>query len=149
MKLLRSPMVNLGFVTIISFIYSLIFFVTSNHMEFESILYPGELESSVLRQWSDFLRQGNQKYIGFIFLIITAVIIFKILMYKQKKYDEYQTNILKNALSIAGVMSIALMPIILINFLSVPNGLLESILLFATVQWLVVLIYEIIYVFRF
>lgn len=149
MKIFKNSIINLIFVTIISLFYSAIFFITSNHMEFESILYPGELESSFLNEWNNFLKLGNQKYIGIIFLVLTAVIVIKILLAKKKRYDEYQYSILKNALCIAGIISLILTPFILLNFLSVPNGLLESVLLLATVQWFVVLIYELIYAFRF
>lgn len=149
MKIVKNSITSLIFVTAISLFYSAIFFVTSSHMEFESILYPGELESSILCEWNNFLKLGNQKYIGVMFLILTTVIVIKILVAKKKRYDEYQYSMLKNALCIAGIISIVLMPLILFNFLSIPNGLLESVLLLATVQWLVVLIYELIYVFKF
>lgn len=149
MRFLGNKFINIIFISAISMFYSSIFFITSGHIEFSSILYQGVLESKVLRSWAEFLKLGNQKYIALSYILITLIIVLIVTIKKQNKLDEFQLNILKTSLSIVGLFSLLIIPYILVSILSVPNGLLEAILLFATIQWFIVLFYELFYVINY
>lgn len=149
MSILRHPVINILFISFMSAIYSFIFIFTSGHMEFVSILSHGRtLNSGFWNGWSDFLRTGNMKFIGYLIIGLTAVILVFILVKRMKKYDEYQVSILAKSLFVAGFLSIMMIPFLMIMLLSAPNYSTETILLFATVQWLGVLISYLFFVVR-
>lgn len=133
-----------------SAIYSFIFIFTASHMEFVSILSHGEtLNSSFWNGWSDFLRTGNMRFIGYLIIGLTIAIIVFILIKKRKKYDEYQVSILSKSLLVAGTLSILMIPFMMILLLSDSNYAVETIFLFASVQWVSVLVSYLIYVIKF
>jgi RsiW-degrading membrane proteinase PrsW (M82 family) len=88
------------------------------------------------------------RYIGYAIIILTLIILLLMLFKRTKKYDEYQLSMLTKSLIIAGVLSILMVPIIMLLILSDPSYTIETIFLFAVVQWLVVLVAEIVYVIR-
>ena len=149
MNFLKNPVVNAIFIGFMSAIYSFIFIFTSNHIEFMRLLSKGKtLQSDFWNGWSDFIRAGNMRYIGYAIIILTLIILLLMLFKRTKKYDEYQLSMLTKSLIIAGVLSILMIPIIMLLILSDPSYTIETILLFAVVQWLGVLVAEIVYVIR-
>jgi len=132
-----------------SAIYSFIFIFTAGHMEFISILsHSRTLDSGFWNGWSDFLKTGNMKFIGYIIIGLSAVIIVFILLKRTKEYDEYQVSILAKSLFVAGFLSIIIIPFLMIMLLSAPNYSTETIVLFATIQWLGVLVSYLYFVIR-
>lgn len=149
MKLLKHSMINALFVGLMSAVYSFLFIFTSNHIEFLRLLSKSKtLQSNFWNGWSDFIRAGNMKYLGYIILGLTLVILVLMLFKRTKKYDEYQVNILSRSLLVAGVLSIMMIPIIMIMLLSDPNYTIETIFLFASVQWGGVLVSDLTYVIK-
>jgi hypothetical protein len=150
MSLLKHPIINIIFIGIMSFIYSFIFIFTAGHMEFVSILSHGEtLNSAFWNGWSNFLRTGNMRFIGYLIIGLTIAIIIFILIKRRKKYDEYQVSILSKSLLVAGTLSILMIPFMMILLLSDSNYAVEIIFLFASVQWVSVLVTYLVYVIRF
>jgi heme exporter protein D len=148
-NLLKHPAVNIFFISIMSAIYSFIFIFTAGHMEFNSMLSHGRtLNSDFWNGWSDFLKTGNMKFIGYLIIGLTVVIIIFILVKRTKQYDEYQVSILAKSLFVAGFLSIIMVPFLMIMLLSDPNYSTETIFLFATIQWVSVLISYLIFVVR-
>ena len=89
------------------------------------------------------------RYIGYAIIILTLIIILLILFKRTKKYDEYQLSMLTKSLIIAGVLSILMIPVIMILLLSDPSYAIETIFLFAVVQWFGVLLTDMIYVIKY
>jgi len=148
-SILRHPVINILFISFMSAIYSFIFIFTAGHMEFISILsHSRTLDSGFWNGWSDFLKTGNMKFIGYIIIGLSAVIIVFILLKRTKEYDEYQVSILAKSLFVAGFLSIIIIPFLMIMLLSAPNYSTETIVLFATIQWLGVLVSYLYFVIR-
>ncbi|MCM3576342.1 hypothetical protein M3172_24555 [Mesobacillus subterraneus] len=149
MSILRHPVINILFISFMSAIYSFIFIFTAGHMEFISILsHSRTLDSGFWNGWSEFLKTGNMKFIGYLIIGLSAVIIVFILVKRTKEYDEYQVSILAKSLFLAGFLSIMMIPFLLIMLLSDPNYSTETIFLFATIQWLGVLVSYLYFVVR-
>lgn len=149
MKVLKHPKVNALFITIISALYAFIFIFTSKHMEFDRIIsHSNTLDSGFWNSWSYFAKNGNMKYIGYIIVILTATIIL-LTVFKRQKYDEYQVNIFAKGLIAAGVITVLMMPIALLLVLSDKNYVIEIMFLLLTVQWLGVLIVDLIYTVKY
>ena len=84
MKRIRSPKINAAIILIITTFYSLVFISTSGHIEFERMLkHSSTLNSAFWNTWSDFLAQGNMKYIGYTYIILAAAI--AVLSFAQKQ----------------------------------------------------------------
>lgn len=150
MNLLKHPVVNAVFIGLMSALYSFLFIFTSNHIEFQRLLSKSKtLQSEFWNWWSDFIRVGNMRYIGYAIIILTLIIILLILFKRTKKYDEYQLSMLTKSLIIAGVLSILMIPVIMILLLSDPSYAIETIFLFAVVQWFGVLLTDMIYVIKY
>jgi len=150
MNLLKHPVVNAVFIGLMSALYSFLFIFTSNHIEFQRLLSKSKtLQSEFWNWWSDFIRAGNMRYIGYAIIILTLIIILLILFKRTKKYDEYQLSMLTKSLIIAGVLSILMIPVIMILLLSDPSYAIETIFLFAVVQWFGVLLTDMIYVIKY
>lgn len=150
MSLLKLPIVNALFISGLTTFYSFIFIFTANHIEFLSMLSSNQtLSSPFWNGWSDFVRAGNLKYVGYLFIAITVFVLFTMLVKRTKKYDEYQTSMLARSLLVAGVLSILMIPFIMILLLSDPNYSVETILFFVTIQWFGVLATDLFYVLRY
>jgi hypothetical protein len=148
-SILRHPVINILFISFMSAIYSFIFIFTAGHMEFISILsHSRTLDSGFWNGWSDFLKTGNMKFIGYMIIGLSAVIIVFILLKRTKEYDEYQVSIIAKSLFVAGFLSIMMIPFLMIMLLSAPNYSTETIVLFATIQWLGVLVSYLYFVIR-
>lgn len=147
MKILKHSIINMIFIIIMSTVYSFLFIFTSDHIEFLRLTSKSKtLQSDFWNGWSAFIREGNMKYLGYIIIGLTMVILLLMVFKRMKKYDEYQVSILSRSLIIAGVLSIIIIPIIIILILSDPNYAIETIFLFSVIQWFSVLISDLIYV---
>ncbi|KUO63130.1 MAG: hypothetical protein APF84_11440 [Gracilibacter sp. BRH_c7a] len=150
MKLLKHSIVNAAFIVIMSAIYSFLFIFTSNHIEFLRLLSKAEtLQSDFWNGWSSFIKSGNMEYIGYAIIILTVIILLFMGFKPIKKYDEYQLSILSKSLIVSGILSILAVPVIMILILSDPSYAIETIFLFAVVQWFCVLIIDLIYVIKY
>lgn len=148
MKMIRSPKINAAIILIITAFYSLVFILTSEHFEFERILNHSRTINSVFwNKWSAFLVQGNMKYIGYVYIILTVVIIVLSFARKQN-FDEYQTGILERGLIIAGIAIACLFPLALLLILSDPSYSVETMILLVVVHWSVVLIADLVYILK-
>lgn len=148
MMLIRNPYINAIVVSAISLMYAIIFILTSNHLEFERMLNHGQALNSVFwNGWSAFLRQGNLKYVGYIYIaIIIFIIILSVL--RKKSYDEYQVGILTTSFVATGFLLLLLFPVALLLVLSDPNYAIEAVLLLIVAHWSVFLIADLVYVVK-
>lgn len=89
MNLIRNPKINAAIVLVITMFYSLVFVLTSGHLEFERILcHANTLNSPLWNFWSEFLIMGHLKYIGYVFIALALAIVILSLI-RVKGYDEY------------------------------------------------------------
>lgn len=146
MNMMRKPQVNAFVIAIVSAFYSLVFIFTSGHMEFKRILNHSQtLNSPFWNAWSAFLKQGNMKYIGYVYIALTAVIAI-LSLFKKKDYDEYQTSIFTKGLIASGLVMVILFPLALLLILSDSNYSVETIMLLVVVHWSAALITDLLYV---
>lgn len=145
MRILKSRYINATVVSVISLIYAVTFILTSNHLEFERMLNHREtLTNDFWNGWSTFVRQGNLKYIGYVYIII--IIFIAALSVRQKSsYDEYQVGILTSSFVSAGILMLLLFPTALLLVLSDPNYAIETIIFLVVAHWSVFLIADLIY----
>ena len=85
------------------------------------------------------LKQGNLKYIGYSYLVVTIVIVIASFA-KRRNYDEYQTSILGKGIIVMGIALVALFPIALLLVLSDPQYAIETVMFLVVVHWAIVLI---------
>ena len=148
MKIIRNPKVNAVIILIITVFYSLVFILTSGHIEFERMLnHASTLNNAFWNAWSDFLLQGNLKYIGYAYLVLAVAIIILSLIRKQN-YDEYQIGILEKGFIVSGIVMVCLFPVALLLVLSDPNYAIEVLMLLVIVHWSAVLIADLAYVIK-
>ena len=148
MKILRNPKVNAAIILFITTFYSLVFILTSGHIELERILnHASTLNSAFWNAWSAFLTQGNLKYIGYAYFVLAAAIVLLSLIRKQN-YDEYQTGILEKGLIVSGIAMACLFPMALVLVLSDPNYAIEALMLLVIMHWSTVLIADLAYVIK-
>ncbi len=146
MKTLRKPLVNATIISVISIFYALVFIVTSGHIEFERILsHADTLSNTFWNGWSDFLRQGNMKYIGYAYIVISFAIVI-ISFIRKKEYDEYQTSIFEKGIVVMGIAMVFLFPIALLLVLSDPVYCIETMMFLVVIHWSIVLIVDFVYV---
>lgn len=145
MRIMRNPYINAAIVSVISLIYAVTFILTSNHFEFDKMLNHEEtLNSAFWNGWSAFLRQGNLKYIGYVY-ILTFIFIIILSILRKRNYDEYQVGILTTSFVSAGFLLLFLFPVALLLVLSDPNYAIETILFLIITHWSVFLIADLIY----
>lgn len=133
-------------ILLITAVYSAVFIVTSGHIEFARMLHHSKtLQSAFWNTWSNFLMQGNIKYIGYGYMMLAAAIVIFSLI-KRQNYDEYQTAILEKGFLAAGMVMVCLFPVALLLVLSDPNYAIEVILFLVVVHWSTVLIADLGYV---
>lgn len=149
MKLLRKPIVNAAIILLVTAFYSLVFILTSGHMEFESILnHSNTLNNAFWNNWSVFLAQGNLKYIGYAYIVFALFIVI-LTTIKKRDYDEYQVGILEKGLIIAGLVMILMLPLALLLVLSDPNYAIETLIFLVVAHWTTVLVADLIYVIKY
>lgn len=145
----KNPFTNIIFIILMSAVYSFIFIFTSDHTEFLGLLSNNQtLNSSFWNEWSDFIKAGNMKFIGYFIIGLTVIILLFTGIKRTKNYDEYQVSILNRCLIIVGFISILMVPVIMVLLLSDPNYAIETILLFASIQWVSVIVLYLIYVIK-
>ena len=140
MKILRKPQINAAVIAVISALYAVMFSLISGHVEFDRILdHANTLNSAFWNAWTVFLKQGNLKYIGYSYLVVTIVIVIAAFA-KRRNYDEYQTSILGKGIIVMGIALVALVPIALLLVLSDPQYAIETVMFLVVVHWAIVLI---------
>ncbi len=140
MKILRKPQINAAVIAVISALYAVMFSLVSGHVEFDRILdHANTLNSAFWNAWTVFLKQGNLKYIGYSYLVVTIVIVIASFA-KRRNYDEYQTSILGKGIMVMGIALVALFPIALLLVLSDPQYAIETVMFLVAVHWAIVLI---------
>lgn len=148
MKLLKNPWVSATVTAAGSLVYGSIFILTSAHLEFERILAHGEtLGSNFWNGWSAFLRQGNLKWIGYIYLAAAACTVLVALL-RKRRYDEYQADILTRSFAAAGAILLLLFPAALLLVLSDPNYAVEAVVLLVVGHWSLFLLTSLVYAIR-
>ncbi|WP_079504684.1 hypothetical protein [Mesobacillus jeotgali] len=149
MRILKQPLVNIFFIGFMSAVYAFIFIFTASHVEFIELLsHSKTLESAFWNGWSDFIKSGNMRYIGYLIIGLAILIVLIIIIKRTKEYDEYQVSILAKSLMLAGILSILMIPFLMIMLLSDPNYSVETIFLFAALQWFSVLVSYLVSVFK-
>lgn len=150
MKLLRKPFVNAFVILMISLFYGLIFHVTAENHEFNSMLgYDpntgnATLQSPFWNGWSVFLREGNHRYIGYGFLV-AALIITVLSVIRRKDFDEYQTGFLEKGLIVSGLFILFLIPFWFLLILGDPCYIVEYAMLVVVVHWSALLIADLVF----
>ena len=88
MKIMRNPKMNAAIVLIVTVFYSLVFILTSGHIEFERMLdHANTLNNGFWNTWSAFLMQGNLKYIGYAYIALAVAIVILSLIRKQNESE--------------------------------------------------------------
>ena len=148
MKIMRKPKVNAAIILIVTAFYSLVFILTSGHIEFERMMnHTSTLTNAFWNGWSAFLVGGNLKYIGYIYIVLAGSIL--VLSFARKHdYDEYQTGILEKGVLIAGIIMVCLFPLALFLLLSDPGYSIETLTFLIVAHWSAVLISDLIYVIK-
>ncbi len=146
MKMIRNPKMSAAVILIITAFYSQVFIFISGHIEFERMLsHAITLNSDFWNAWSNFLIQGNMKYIGYVYIVLAVVIVIFSFI-RKRDYDEYQTGILEKGFIVAGMVMVCLFPLALLLVLSDPQYSIETIMLLVVVHWSTVLIADLVYV---
>lgn len=145
MKIIRKPTVNAIIISLISAFYITVFIITSGHVEFEHILSHAATLNVFWNRWSGFLKQGHLKYVGYLYIFLTAAIVIPTLI-KRRDYDEYQCLMLEKGLIVSGIVMVFLFPIAMLLILSEPNYCVETITFLVVAHWLVCLIADLVYV---
>lgn len=148
MNVFRKPHTNAILISVVSLFYALVFILISGHMEFERLIkHADTLNSTFWNVWSEFLKQGNMKYIGYAYIVIALAIVILSLV-RKRDYDEYQTGILEKGIVVMGAIMIVLFPIAFIMVLSDPSYCIETMMFLVVSHWSIVLIADLIYVIR-
>ena len=88
------------------------------------------------------------KYMGYVIIALTIAIIF-LTVFRKQKYDEYQVNILAKGFITAGIITVLMLPIALLLVLSDRNYAIETMFLLLTIQWIGVLVVDLIYTAKY
>lgn len=148
MTILRKPIINALFITLFSCIYCMLFTIPANHMELYRILNkPETLKSPFWNYCTNFIIEGNTRYISMIFVVLTIfIVIFSVI--KREKFDEFQFKGLIHSLTYCGLLSIFLLPISLLLIISDTNYAIETIYVIATIDWLTILIADLFHLIK-
>ncbi|MPM28121.1 hypothetical protein SDC9_74640 [bioreactor metagenome] len=147
-RILRHPATNAVCISLFTGFYALIFLVTSGHAEFQSLLYysrAGQTADPFWAGWSLFLSAGFQKYIAWVLIALTALVVAALLK-RRRPFDEYHTAILTACLSAAVVLTLIAIAFFYLLILSDPNGIVEKFTLFITIHWITVVLADFTYV---
>lgn len=147
--MIKRPAQNAFFISVLSAFYAFLFIFTAEHEEFQSLVHSKDtLQAPYINAFTEFIMGGYMKYVGYLFLVIAAVILI-ITILRHKKYDEYQKNILTKCALAVGILTIIIVPLLLISILSDPNYSIEYIFLFIIIHWFGVLVTDLIYAVKF
>ncbi len=147
MKWIKNPRMNVFFISFLSCIYAFIFIITASHMEFNRLFKNTHVLNGFWRDFAEFIKVGNMKYIGYITLLLVFIIMI-LSLFKKGVYDEYQTAILLKGLTIAGFVSIILTPILIISVVSVPQSAIPTAFLFVLIQWVPLVVCDVVFLIR-
>lgn len=142
MKPIKSNIVYTSVVAMFSLFYAIAFIICSNSVEFAQLLnHATTLNSGFWNSWSNFLKQGNLQYIGYVYIILVVlIVIFSIV----KNYKTNKQSLNLKGLSVSGVITMFLVPICFLLVLSDSNYSIETITFFVVVHWSVVLIVDVV-----
>lgn len=135
-------------IALFSIFYAIVFIVSSNSIEFTRLLdHATTLNSGFWNNWSDFLKQGNLQYIGYLYILFAVlIVIFSIV--KRRDYDEYQRSLLGKGILASGIAMMLLLPLCLLLVLSDKNYSVEFILFLIVAHWSILLIADLVFVIR-
>jgi len=143
-RLLKLPAVNAVCISLFTSFYALVFFMTSNKIEFENNLYYKE-KASFWPAWNRFLAAGNQLHIARVLIGVTILIVVLLIIHHQP-YDEYHTSILTHCLVVSTVLVLIAIAIFYLIILNDPTNMIEKFTLFILVQWTTVVFANLTYV---
>jgi len=147
-RLLSHPVTNVVGISIFTLFYALIFVVTSEHLEFQGLLYYNRNyynNPDFWHVWSGFLDAGYQRYIAYVLIAVTALIVILLLL-RRRPYDEYHLSILMQCLVVALVLTLLSIALFYLMILSDSNGIVEKFTLFITIHWVTVVLADFVYV---
>lgn len=148
MTIFRKPIISTLFITFFSCIYCLLFAIPANHMELYRVLNKREtLNSPFWNYCTNFIKEGNTRYISMLFGILTVSIIM-LSVIKRKKFDEYEFKGLTHSLMYCGLLSILLLPITLLLIISDRNYAIETIYVIVTIDWLTILLVDLFHLIK-
>lgn len=148
MKYIKNNIVHASVIALFSVFYAVVFIVSSNSIEFTRLLdHSTTLNSGFWNNWSDFLKQGNLQYIGYLYILLAIlIIIFSIV--KHRSYDEYERSLLGKGILASGIAMMFLLPLCFLLVLSDPNYSIESIVFLIVAHWSIVLIADLVFVIK-
>ena len=145
-KLLRNPITNAVCISVFSIFYTIIFIITSTHVELRGTLYQSgdQLTVSAFWEiWSSFLSAGNQRYIVYVLLVMTLITV--LLLISRRSYDEYHIQILIQCLVVALVLTMIAIALFFLIILTDSNQVVEKFTLFITIHWATVVLADLAY----
>ena len=143
-RLLKSPTVNVVFISFFTAFYALVFFIASKSVSFENSLYDKKADS-FWRAWCGFLATGNQRYIACVLIAVTVLVVI-LLITRRRTYDEYHTSILANCLLIAAILVLVAIAVFYLLILNDPSGITEKFTLFIVIHWTTVVFANLVFV---
>ena len=151
-RLIKSPAINAICISVFTAFYALVFFIAENFSQINldaqiganAGAYTGANAganiganagvNSFWQVWRGFLASGHQRYIAYILVAVTALIVALLLM-RKRPYDEYHISVLIHCLVVAVVLTLAAIAIFYLAILSDPGGIIEKFTLFIVVHW--------------
>ena len=143
-RLLKSPTVNVVFISIFTAFYALVFFAASKSIALENGL-PYEGASSFWKAWCGFLAAGDQRYVACALIAVTLLVV-ALLITRPRPYDEYHTSILATCLIVAAVLVLAAIAVFYLLILNDPSGITEKFTFFIVIHWATVVLANLFYV---
>ena len=145
--ILKNPAVNAVCISLFTAFYSVIFIITSGHLEFKSLLYYSRAAKfyPFWTGWSSFLASGHHVYIALALIAVTTLVVLMLLI-RRRPYDEYHTANLIQCLVAAAVLTLMAIAAFYLMILSDPNGIVEKFTLFIVINWATVVLADLAYV---
>ena len=143
-RLLKSPAINAVCISSFTAFYALMFFLSLKNIAFENSFYYNEA-LPFWSAWSRFLANGHQRYIAYVLIAVTVLIV-ALLMIRRQPYDEYHTSILTHCLVVAAVLTLIAIAIFYLMILNDPIGIIEKFSLFIVIHWTTVVFANLTYV---
>ena len=153
-RIIKSPSVNAVCLGLLTAFYSIIFIATSGNSDFIKALYYSRLSALedflivdryFWLNWSKFLADGQQKYIAFALIAITAAVIIMLLL-RRRPLDEYHVDRLLFCLIAALVITIIAIAMFYLSFFFASHTIVENFTLFIAVHWAAVVLSDFVFV---
>jgi hypothetical protein len=133
-------MVNALYLALITAIYAAILIISSVYVK-------GSMKFFSDSKWSEFIIQGNLKFVGLCMIAIVILIdLFSAL--SLKRFDEYHTSILSKNLIFNGIVAVLLFPIAIGVLVAAPIYFAETVFALMIFQWFVIVAIAIIYLIK-